>query len=572
MSGPNPKKNYPRDDRPALDKLLEQMPRRAPLSEEQQELMLATLVRNREAFAQARDRLRPDHFGEYGTHYALAYKLVGDYFDKTGQLPGVEWVKAQVAAVDKANPRLLDGGGYEKLSAFLDYAYDPDGFDPPLADPSCGRWATSAARQMLDDRLAAKAAVALSGRLVAENFAEVFAAMNAEADQNAALEDPHDDYDDFAEGWHQTVAIPVFSTGVSFFDRYMDGGHANGEVYTLMGPYASCKTLCAAMLVVEAANQFWAEHTADPSRPRKVAFWVSYEARKDEMRSRAFSYGARVQSNTMKTMPAGASLAEAGLSRTGALKPYELTEFAGELQRNEVVPGEYERILDAEDRFRNHLALVDMNKIGTGGGGIKEATRYIKARCQRTGVGCGLVVFDYLGNMVKRFMAANEIDSREERALLEGSPLVARDLIALPFNCPVWLLHQFSGAANAMSPNVLPHHTDAKGCKSLGENAVYSMSVGLKQLIEDKTVARFGATKTRRSGEIESTVICIDGAMGRAYDAGDRYSVTEYSRGIMKKGDAAGTASTVDDDKQPGRRPGKKLKAHGDRSGALLEE
>ena len=87
----------------------------------------------------------------------------------------------------------------------------------------------------------------------------------------------------FPDGWDKEGGINMFSTGVNFLDTALKGGHAPGEVYGVLGPFASCKTTLAVMLAVEGCRH--AAQLLQETGEQQCVFLASYEAGLAELRN-----------------------------------------------------------------------------------------------------------------------------------------------------------------------------------------------------------------------------------------------------------------------------------------------
>lgn len=514
----------------------ETMKRRPVLAESKKELMMTVLLRNEDAYKATREILKPEHFGEFDRGYALTWHIAGDFFTDHDALPEFEILKAEVEAACESNPTLLNDAEYDKLSDFLSFAFDKDSFDRDVTtDRANGDWAIKTAKKFLDERLAARMKEAIQSKdMIPVNLPEVMSRFAAEAEQIAAVS-TEVDFDPFADNWHQTASIKLFSTGIPIFDNFLGGGHAPGEVYGLMGPYGSCKTTMASMLVVEGAKAFYEEHLLDPSQPPKIAFVVCYEARKAEMRNRTLGYAAKIRRSTLESLDPEKSLELAGFSTSGKLKKYEKRMWRKDIANGKNVKGELDRALAVMPWLRRHMVILDMTgheTKGVGNNGVKEIAQVITNVCRQRKARCGVAVVDYIGAMVKRYMAGNEIDTSELRHLIGSAPLTLKSQVADVFDCPVWALHQLSGEANSYGSAVLADHTNAAEAKNFGENLDFNLVVSKPQDVD--AVALLGCTKHRRQPGKTHAIIQVDGAMNRILGADAKFMLNAHMKKIMR--------------------------------------
>ena len=181
----------------------------------------------------------------------------------------------------------------------------------------------------------------------------------------------------FGEDWDKYGGIGIFPTGVPFFDALMNGGHAPGEVYGLLGPYGSCKTTLAMMLCVEACRQAHAIHLS--TGECQYVFLVSYEAQlRNELRFRGLSYAAQIHRKSLDTMDPVLGLKS--LSTAKRLKDYEKKMFHHAIVNDKKVRGEQGRYNAVRPILDKHLIVLDMtgsnsHRRGAGGGYVPRSRR-----------------------------------------------------------------------------------------------------------------------------------------------------------------------------------------------------
>ncbi len=191
--------------------------------------------------------------------------------------------------------------------------------------------------------------------------------------------------------------------------------------------------------------------------------------------------------------------------------------------------------------LKKHLIILDMTggdeqHRGAGSGYIAEISSRIKAELRGHGpdATCRLTVIDYLGAMAKRHLAVANKDVDELRHWVANAPLEAKNQIAAKYNCPVWLMHQFSGAANAKAPGAQYHHTDAAESKSFAENLDFSFAVGAPNAMG---LCQFLTTKHRRTGHQPTQIIQIQGEMSTVIYAGHLYTLDPYTHHFVAADD-----------------------------------
>ncbi len=515
--------------------------RRPVMDKQRKERMLAVLLRNVDAFKVVREFLHPEHFSDQDNPYRLIWQKTCEFFDENERLPEAGFLSDEITQAIDADPGRLDETEHEDINNFIDWAWDVKAFDKdPVADVDgfYKKWAVTSAKKFLQERIAAKLKAAVEQKnTVPVDLPSIMAAISDESDRIEGMTADEVKVA-FPLGWDKKASLNVWSTGLSFYDFFLGGGQANGEVYGLMGPFGSCKTTQACQIVVEGAKHFYQTTMRPGYDGRKtLSFIVSYEARLQEMRNRTLGYAAKIRRETLEAMED----AESDLSRRGEIKDYEERIYADVIRNQGIaaVDGEYERAMANIGVLNDHMVLIDMTgheTKGVGNGGVDEIARMITHELRKRGnARCGVVIVDYVGAMVKRYMDAHDISSDQLRHHVSGTPLRAKHKLADAFNCPVWLLHQFNGDANSRSPAVLLHHTDAAEAKNFAENLDFCFCVGTVD--EQEQAAQVGCTKHRRQPGKNSVVIRIDGAMNKVIDGRDTHAVNTHLKRIMKHSD-----------------------------------
>jgi hypothetical protein len=98
---------------------------------------------------------------------------------------------------------------------------------------------------------------------------------------------------------------------------------------------------------------------------------------------------------------------------------------------------------------------------------------------------------------VRRFVLENRLPDWQFYQLLTNFGYECLRKIAMPFDTPVWVMHQLSGASNSRGWGAKQSHADAQGSKSFAENMWYSFQLGT--LNKEHDAAKLWCTKARRS-------------------------------------------------------------------------
>lgn len=318
-----------------------------------------------------------------------------------------------------------------------------------------------------------------------------------------------------------------FSTGLLWFDRFMNGGQAPGEVYVILGPTGLGKTTTGIMLTVSTARVLATENN------NKISCFFSWEQDLDRLRLRFWSYAARIDSSRLE--------AYADELITLSTKPnpedYELEEFSDEIRLVGVnnIPCEHERLEAVIKELSDTVQIFDFSGAAEnprlGEGGIDEVAASLRS-LQQSGKEIGVVVLDYAGAAVKRMLAGRGEDPSHIRHYLANFCNECRFKIALPFNCPVWVLHQLNTESNRRAPTAEQHHSFASEAGNFAENAWFAFVFSTKDKINN-TCQLFCTKERRAKGDRPPAILKIAGEFGRLEDASNTYRVVPEMRQIM---------------------------------------
>lgn len=529
--------------------------RARPLSGREKEAMLAVLVRNKQAFETFREVITAESFGALDVHLALVWQLTCDYHSKYEKLPGRGILVALAETQIEDNPELITDT--EELSALIDVIFDDKEWGTDLSTSDTDRqWATDVAKRFLQERLAAEVQQSIRGEGRFEaSLPEFFSAKLALAEYIEGLETNNVSLDLFEDGWDSNGGIAIHTTHLEFLDHFMSGGDAPGEVYGLMGPFGSCKTTVAIMRAVEGARAAEARQSEEQGQGRwGYSFFFSYEAPKTELRIRIMSYAARIDRGRLERMD---QTGVKSLSTSKKLEKYEKKLFYKQLKASKFVPGERGRTKLVKPWLNRHLIAVDMTgtdktRPGAGGGYVDEVRRMVTWELRRRknllasqGIFvepyAACIVIDYVGLMCWNYLQAQgHKDDRMLRHLVGKAPSVFRNKVALHFKCPVYLIHQLSGAANDKSSGARLSHTDAAEAKNFGENLDFCFIVGPPN---GELLFQFINSKHRRSGAHDPLIMRLRGELSRIESTGEMYRVdTKRCLIVEKTLQAAGVA------------------------------
>lgn len=479
------------------------------------QLFVAILLRNKKVFDQFKSRLTVTHFED--DHYRLLYRVLLDFNKANARMPSRPELKAEIGALLELDDDLLSNQGRKELAGFISYAFNPETFSDCQPDSaSLEKYARNAGRRLLLQTIQEQIQTQINDISIdelpvflqqAKNTMEIIKRTTATNDKNETFE----------LDWDRSKPKLIHTTGLSFFDKFMDGGASGDEVYGLMAPYGTCKTTLGVMLWCKAAEQaFQATLENEEDSRIGLSILVTYEAAKNpEILHRALMYTATVSRNSLTKM---------GLDGLSALSnnpevplPYEKIKFAQQISDGLFIP-ELTRVQQKVNWLNKHTLCLDFSGAdtkypGAGNGGIDEIVERINNELTIRGKNHYVknVIIDYLGLMVDRdnTKVRNGKPQAEDHKTYQQAGGEISQKIAKQFECHVWVLHQLSGAANAyLSPTKILHHTDAKGSKSFAENLDFCFVIGN---LNNESMGQLACTKHRRFRKIPATVIRVDG-------------------------------------------------------------
>jgi hypothetical protein len=339
-------------------------------------------------------------------------------------------------------------------------------------------------------------------------------------------------FDEFPE---DPKPIKVFTTGVSFLDEFMNGGHAPGEIYVLFGPTKAGKSFMAVQIAVRCGEYFAMQH--DLGAPRKAAYLFSYEMLPETVSARTWSCGADIDyERLLQKIESGKQY-----STRGNLEPYEKEYYQRKGKYDfKNLPGERERINDFMKSVGTFIVNIDFKKSGAGNGGVDE----IVSVCNQgtlAGRPPGVILIDYLNLAVTRqLIAANMDPERQMRHGVRRYFQECIDKLAVQFQCPVWVLQQYNADANHASPAKILKSTQGAECRTINQDADMLFCLGHPD--PETHVAQMFLDLARRSSNGGKTkLLQRQGQWARWVDVTGEYEVgsgTDEGR-IVKKAKAS---------------------------------
>lgn len=523
--------------------------RRSTLDHRQKETMLCILIRNRGAFEAVREVMSAEHITDLGPGCGLLWKVVLKFFDQYGELPPKEFMLDGLRNKLNENPDFLDETEMSELETFLDTAFE-------LKDER--------GKDLTRSKLSTDYGISLAKRFLEEQFAltlreETYSNETLPEDMPALLKRYHTSLETvaslgaadsdlvFPPGWEKENRVKLRTTGVDVLDVFLGGGHTGQEVYILMGPYGSCKTLLALQAIYAETVLAWrsvVEKTNEGKRPK--VFYFSTETTRSQFQRRILAHGAKIPADRIASMKS---------VKDGLLKPgderdtYEKEEFADDFLAGRPVLSEMERATGAQMLMNDYVVFVDMTEanaknMSAGTGGMQEIARYLRAYLSQESnkdVVPYAIWIDHLEALVLRLMNNESADPRNMHHYIKTQVKLASDLIAKPFDVPTWVLHQLTGEANASSPGKKMHHTMGSGAKGVAEFADFSIQIG--QPSQKDRVCIFNCTKHRRTPPFPSLFVQIDGKFQRVRNCNKDYGYDRATGSFQSRSDMGSVAS-----------------------------
>lgn len=519
----------------AKDKRKQEDLQRSLLGVQERNFMLINMMRRKDSFDRARQHLRVDHFTPEEKWLSTLWACTGEHADEFNELPGKEALIARFNTRFEEDPDEYSDDDLQEAEDFIATMFELD--EKALNDKVAFGWL----RKFLEDRLVGQIRETLTSPLTPQDMRSRLSNWTAVAADYQALEGKRVSKA-FPENWDKsdTAFISKRPTGISFFDSYMGGGDAAGESYGMLGPYAGGKTTAAVMLSTQRAliaYNAWVR--AGKQGPYGLSFHFTYEEPLGALRLRALSYMAKIPRSTLEQ--AVESQNYSTLSRTGNLKPYEQRRFRAALQAGQAVQGELQRFRWAQRVLNQCWRVIDMTGSdeefpGRGSGLVDEVAAIVRQEvtlAERDGepVHVDLVLVDYVLACIER-----HTDDRDAlRHLIRNFPMQMKHKVAIPFNCPVWSMHQLDTTAQALAPGRMPNKTNASEGRAFAERLDFLFAIGNATREGN---AAFGPLKVRRVKMEGPIVVQLDGDNAQLVDKREEYTINERTHRIMSVGEA----------------------------------
>lgn len=279
------------------------------------------------------------------------------------------------------------------------------------------------------------------------------------------------------------------TTGIHFLDKMMSGGMLSKEVYVLLGPTGSGKSLLSQQICTMGARQ-------SKASDKGLYIFFSYELCRDDLYNRAFCQLARVTPKRLEQ-----------IRKSGASKKFGEQEYEQDLLTyipSSYGPSEEQRMEEARDILDNYCKLVDltgnpeMEIPDAGSGGISELVTIIEDLVQQHQSPVKCVVIDWAELCIRKYADKRGYDHFKILVSELGNFVrEAHTRIALKFNCPVWVVHQLAGNVLDRADKYHIYHNNAAWCKSFANSAWFSFVLHAPDRAKKATL--FSCTKSRRS-------------------------------------------------------------------------
>jgi len=500
-------------------KLPQKLKRKQPLSVTQIQLMLSSLLRDSVAFTQIHQTISATHFPEDLRHLAGIWAMAKAHYDAFGKLPdeATAWAEGgQIVNADNFDERHI-----EDIEKVLTDAYS----EPIEVVEKRRRSVLAYAKQFLEESAQRQLRDTVGQTVV--NRIELPALLKT-LEKNiqviTSMETGKVDLP-FPDDLKQVETLIKVSTGCDWFDHYLRGGQAPGEVYGFAAPYGVGKTTMGIQLSCNRCMHELAQTKTTGRDKTPVVYTVFYEEEMNSVRHRMLSYAG----NVPKEMIEDGRWSEMSTRAEGNYKPYELSIYAEALRSGIKPPGEMERLVVAKEQLTVNWRPIDFTgskpeynqAAGQFVDGIVSVIEQDQSLSGNPGV--SMIVIDYASAAADRHIQHEGLDpTRFMRPLLGRMPLRIKNQLAVRFGCPVWVMQQLNTDANSRAAGVAPKITDLPEARNFAENLSFAFLMGTKTA--DSLVV-LSNVKQRRAEKQPDTVLFIDGAYSRIKSTNNKYRI-----------------------------------------------
>jgi hypothetical protein len=531
-----------------LKRLSTKPAKREPLNDGHKQIVFALLCRNTSFFLAAKDQLdtERDLAGEENRKYALIWESLRALYEKFEKLPSYDGLFAELNRRLNRDPDFLEDDAVEEVSVFLRKTYDRNRKNLKAMLDEGREYLRQLLHEGLQEQL--RQEVDAEESEIVSDLPTFLTSMHERAAQidSIAVGTVKDLWDDDDED----QAIVKTSTGCTFLDEYMGGGHAEGEIYGLMAPWGVCKTTLACQLAVNRALQvqaIWNERGRTGKLP--VVYMVFYEEPRKSVRVRLESFAAQIERKILESR----DFKNFSSRKLDNYKDYEKSMFRGLFEAGGRPPGELERYNAARRQLKRNVKVINFVgddpqyrlQASTMTTGIIDVIREDQRKSGNPGVAS--VIIDYAGAAAVRHLSANphKEATKEMRHLIGRMPLDVKVNICAAMKTHAWLVHQLSTEANSRAPGTSMKITDAAEARNFPEHCDFAFLVGTKT---DDGLTVLTAAKQRREEKKKDTVIRVDGRFC-AVRSTDNEFLIENNRIVSAK-EFSRVADTTDDEEE----------------------
>lgn len=263
--------------------------------------------------------------------------------------------------------------------------------------------------------------------------------------------------------------------GIKFWDTLLAGGVAGGEVIGLLGPTGGGKTVLSIMASCEQALR------------RKHVLYVTYEEKLEgDIAERIYGYMTQMSVNKFRD------------------KNYDV-----------ISDEDKAALADINTKYGQYLTVLDLAQQNHGCGGAAEVIGHIQESIN-AGEKPTLIVLDWLGSMVNRYIAANSVQGENPFRGVAKQFLSELNAFAKDNNIAILIVHQLSTKTARQSPKTEPKVTDADEFKSFSYYMDACFCLGT--MSKKEKVAWFIGDKQRR-GPMDKCLIKLDGEHCKFHEA-----------------------------------------------------
>jgi len=144
--------------------------------------------------------------------------------------------------------------------------------------------------------------------------------------------------------------------------------------------------------------------------------------------------------------------------------------------KSSTVSGSHESSLEtiseeAINKLRHGMRVIDidLDAVNASRGPVELIRDQIEYCNTLENQSVGGIVIDDVGLLVESFHCAKELPGKALSSFYKGFVAVCKSRLALPWNCPVWLLHHIAGGRSDTSIHRL-NHVDAMGSRHFGDH------------------------------------------------------------------------------------------------------